>query len=236
MKIKFIVVFLLGFLSLQFLIDQCHELAHCLVAGMVCACHGSKGFSGWTFCPGCKASEKAKALAWLAGPAINYLSIWYGWWSLGPTRSRKEKSLGISFLFASLPLARIVAAMAGGSDETLALRMLFQSPDASNRHLVALGSLLLILALCLPALLRGLRFFKKWEEKLLVFPAFLFLPPWIGKWVSSPQVNQMLTKGWLGEPLFGGIAVVVFIWIVVCALTLFLCLGSMREFLKKGDG
>ena len=211
MKIKFSAVYLLAFLSMLFLIHELHDWAHVFVAQWITGCWGTKAFDSWTFCDLHDISGNIGVLVLLAGPLITYIFIWVAWALLGSTNSSSKKSLGFSMLFASLPFARIFAAARGGSDETSALRQLFQNNDGSNRHIVSLAGLLLIGLLTVPALFRAFKTLHNAKEKWIVFPFFLVAPVLIDYFIMN-GMNKLLAKGVLQENAAPGTPLLVILW------------------------
>jgi hypothetical protein len=212
MKLKLTPIYLVSFLTLVFGIHELHDWAHALTARLVCTCWGTREFDFWTFCPGCTASSGLRALAWLAGPLISYIMIWTSWTLMHPENPLHKKALGFSLLFASLPFLRILAALAGGGDETASLRLLFQHADGSNRHIVALAGLLLVLLLNLPALLRAFRLLPGSQKKIVIYLPFLLLPGYLDNWIVHTGLNKLAAKGILAMEVFPGMSLAVIAW------------------------
>src|ERR1700743_2183719 len=134
MKIKPTPAYIFSFLVLVFLLHELHDWMHVLVARAVCGSWGIRGFDYWEFSPSCTAAPSVQSLAIFAGPLVNYLFLWIGWKKMDRRNSLAAQSLGLSLVFAVLPLPRILAAIVGGGDETSGLRMLFQQAHVGNRH------------------------------------------------------------------------------------------------------
>lgn len=221
MKIKLTPLSLLSFFSLVFLVHELHDWAHAITAWSVCGCWGPRAFDFWDFCSKCAVgSPTLRALAWIAGPLINYILIWVGWGLMHPENSLDKRSLGFALVFATLPFLRLIAALSGGGDETYALRLLFQHPDGGNRHNVALAGLLIVLTLSLPALIRAFLLFPGWLGKLGLFAAFLILPGLIDRWVNQ-GMNHLLTLPYLSHQWITGASVLIVAWFFII-LVLFL--------------
>ncbi len=165
MEIKPRIVPLIAFVSLVFLLHELHDWAHTMAAGGQCHCWAPRSFDSWTLCPNCILDGRQRLLIWLVGPLITYVAIWIGYGLMDPENTLEKRSVGFSLVFAALPLPRIMAVLAGGSDETSAMRQLLEPLDLKHHHLVSLIGLLVVLALTLPALIR----------------AFLMLPGWKGQ-------------------------------------------------------
>jgi hypothetical protein len=214
MNIKYLLVYILVFVALFSVIDQLHEWLHYFMAAAYCGCFGSKILSGWTFCSNSELPSAAKAAVWLTGPLLNYVLMWIGWWLMGKSgRTWKQKSLGLALVFASLPFARLIAALQGGGDETLALRMLFQHADGGNKHLISVAGLLLVFILSVAPVVRAFFLFRSWKERLSCFLLFFLVPPLIDQWLTSEQMYRWLNQGFLKNPVFPGVDILVLAWI-----------------------
>ena len=222
MKVKLTPIYLLGFFSLVFLIHEIHDWAHFILSATYCGCMGYRAFDSWSVCITCATSASAFALATLVGPLVNYIVIWSGWALMHPENPSEKQSIGFSMVFAALPFPRIMGALAGGGDETSALRQLFQRPNGSNHYFVAGAGLLIVLALCLPALIRTFVLVTGWVERIIILPAFLVLPGLVDHWLVSGELNRLLNKGVLDHRMLrGGTQLFVFVWLgVVLALYL----------------
>src|SRR3984957_7064153 len=116
MNLKLTPLYLLSFLILIFLVHELHDWAHTLVARAVCPCWGMRVFDGGDFCSVCFASAGERALASVAGPAVNFIFLWIGWSLLNEDNQLDEQSLGCTIVLACLPLNLLLAATAGGGD------------------------------------------------------------------------------------------------------------------------
>jgi hypothetical protein len=232
MKLKLSPGYILSFLSLVFLVHELHDWAHVISARVICGCWGIRAFDYWTYCSHCDVEKEIQALAWFAGPVVTYLVIWTGWWLMDPRSSPKRKSLGFSLLFSALPFVRILAAAVGGGDETLGLRQVFQQDDGSNRHIVAISGLLLVLVLTVIPLVRALTILPGWLPRVLVFLPFLLFPIYIDRYVVSYCMNKLLAKGFLAETFAGGASMLVVVWFLFLSVLLFLTRKSLPELFK----
>jgi len=222
MKIKLTPSYLLGFFALAFLIHEIHDWAHFILSATYCGCLGSRAFDSWSVCGTCVTSGSALALAILAGPLVNYILIWSGWALMHPENAPEKQSIGFTMVFAALPFPRIMGALAGGGDETWALRQLFQRPNGSNHYFVAAAGVLVVLALCLPALIRVFVLVTGWVQRILILPAFLVLPGLIDHWLVSGELNKLLAQGVLSRQMLrGGTPLFVFVWLLL-VLTLYM--------------
>jgi hypothetical protein len=212
MQLKITFLFLIAFFSLFFLINECHDWVHFLVASTICGCFGTKGFENWTFCNGCSMSTGWLVFTWLSGPLLNYILIWTAWRMMGSRKNSSEKSNGLALLFAANPFARILAAISGGGDETFAMRQVFGSGENGHHHLAATTGLVLVLILTIPPLARAMLLLPGWKAKFLFYPALLYLPIPIDHWVMRNLLNPLLAKGILSTSILPGTPLLVMAW------------------------
>jgi len=233
MKIKLTPVSFLSFFLLVFLIHEFHDWAHFIISASFCGCLGNRAFDFWSTCPICASSTGGLALAILAGPLVNYIVIWTGWGMMHPDNSPERQSMGFSLVFAALPFPRIMGALAGGGDETSALRFLFQRPDKSNHYVIAGAGLLIVTALCLPALIRAFMLIAGWLQRIFWFFAFLVLPGLVDHWLVSGELNRLRINGFLSRQLLrGGTQLIVFVWLAVILVLYLLTRKSLQTLLE----
>jgi hypothetical protein len=235
MKIKFSVAYLIGFLSMLFLIQELHDWAHVSVAEWICGCFGTKAFDSWTFCDHCEASGNILVLAWLAGPALTYLFVWVSWSLMSRRHSSGTRSFGFSLLFAANPFVNVLAAIGGGGDITFSMRMLYQHPDGSNRHIVSIAALLIVLILSVPPIMKAVSLVKGQKEKFLLIPIFLLVPNFIEKLFVSNGMNWLLKQGVFQEEVFAGTPLLVLMWLFILAIALLVTYKSILNFIKKKE-
>lgn len=233
MKVKLTPAYLLAFFSLVFLIHEIHDWAHFILSATYCGCLGNRAFDSWSVCNTCVTSSSAFALATLAGPMVNYIMIWSGWALMHPENTPEKQSVGFSMVFAALPFTRIMASLAGGGDETWALRQLFQRPDGSNHYFVAATGLLIVLALCLPALIRVFVLVTGWVQRVLILPAFLVLPGLVDHWLVGKELNKLMAQGILARQMLrGGTQLFVFVWLIVILIVYLLSRRGLENVLE----
>jgi len=233
MKIKLTPLYLLAFFALTFLIHEIHDWAHYIFSASYCGCLGSRAFDSWGVCNTCSTSVSGYALATLAGPLINYIVIWSGWALMHPENPPEKQSIGFSLVFAALPFPRIMGALAGGGDETSALRQLFQRPDGINHYIVAGAGLLFVLLLTLPALIRTFLLITGWTQRLFLFPAFLVLPGLADHWLVSGELNHLMANGFLARQILrGGAQLFLFVWLSMLLLIYFLTRKNIERVLE----
>jgi hypothetical protein len=126
-----------------------------------------------------------------------------------------------------------MGALAGGGDETWALRQLFQHPNGSNHYFVAAAGVLIVLALCLPALIRAFILVTGWVQRILILPAFLVLPGLADHWLVSGELNKLLAQGVFARQILrGGTQLFVFVWLAVVLLLYLLNRKSLENVLE----
>jgi hypothetical protein len=235
MKIKFSATYLLAFLSMLFLIQELHDWAHVFASEWICGCFGTKTFDNWTPCDNCEATGKILVLSILAGPALTYILVWIAWSLMSRRHSAGTKSFGFTLLFAANPFINILASIGGGGDITEAMRRLYQNPDASNRHLVSISALMIVLILTVPPILKAISMIKGVKERLILIPAFLLLPNFIEKLFVSKGMNWLLSQGLFQEDVFAGTSLLAVMWLFVLAIVLLICYKSIMDFVKKKE-
>jgi hypothetical protein len=212
MEIKPRLVPLIAFFSLVFLLHELHDWAHAMAAGGQCHCWAPRSFDSWTICPNCILDGRQRLLIWIVGPLITYIALWSGWRLMNVDNPLERRSTGFCLVFAALPFMRIMAALAGGGDETLAMRQLLEPLDLKHHHLVSIIGLLFVLALTLPALIRAFLMMPGWRGKLLVFPLMLVLPGYIDRWVVHDGMNKLQDTGFLTHMVVTGLHLIVVVW------------------------
>jgi hypothetical protein len=208
MKLNFSIKWLLAFLALIFLIIECHDWFHVAMARILCGCWGNKGFEDWKICSSCVLGKGELVAIGMIGPLLNYILIWTGWFFMESTQPPTRKSLSFFLLYASNPLPSILAAKSGGTDETNAFRTLFQDTHGSNHYGVALSSLIMILILTIPPLIRSIGLIKGLATRAILIPLFPMFHV-SDRWIIQGALAKMLHEGILSGMLFGDKLVVI---------------------------
>jgi hypothetical protein len=234
MKIKLTPVNLLCFFSLVFLIHEIHDWAHFITANAFCGCLGFRAFDRWATCDVCStASPTGFAMAGLAGPLVNYLAMWTGWGLMQAENPPEKQSIGFCLVYAALPLPKIMAALAGGGDETASFRLLFQHPGGSNHYFVAAAGLLVVVLLCLPPLIRTFMIVTGWVQRAILLPAFFVLPALADHWLVGGQMNKLLNSGVMSRPILrGGTQLLVVVWLALLLVVYLLSRKSQETLLE----
>jgi len=196
----------IALLLLCIVVQEAHEIAHMLTDHLLQGCGGTRYFLYWQLCE--TGDAKKVAITALAGPFVNFILLFYGYVLLGKTKSRQQKSRGITIIMATLPLQRLQAFVFRGSDEITAFKKLM-SPAEPFKGAALIAGLLLILLFLVPALYRA---FKNLEGKnqwlnmlaLLVVPFIVALAcqhfgaiASVRTFLLSPT-HVLWTPSWLG--------------------------------------
>ena len=235
MKIKLSLQYFIAFFTLVFLVHEIHDWAHVLVARAFCGCWGTRAFDSWTPCVSCLHGGRGVIPATIAGPAVNYIIIWWGLALMFPEEPPQRQSLGFSLIMAALPLPRILGACSGGGDETSTMRQLFQHPGGSNPYIVAAAGLLIVLLLNIPALVRIFFLMPKWWGKLLVLPAFLVIPPMVDHWLVSVELNKLLAEGMFSRLIMRGVPQAIVFWLFFLIVIFLLTCRSLVSFFDYAE-
>lgn len=187
----------LGFFCLCALMGISHELAHHAAGFAICGDWGYKTFNSFALAAGCKeAHPDTYWLATLAGPVLfNYVPMWIGFF-LMMRPAAGARLFGLSLVFSTIPIMRIVFSALGANDEPWMVRHLFgKDPVAFWLMNVA------IWALTFPPLIlawrrMGNRF--RFGVYLLFFvgvPAFVFV--FVGLFLEKLILEDVILSGTL---------------------------------------
>jgi len=128
-----------------------------------------------------------------------------------------------------------LAAAGGGGDITEAMRKLYQKPDGSNHFVVSISSLIIVLILTIPPILRAINMIKGVKEKLILIPLFLLVPNLLEKLFVSKGMNWLLDQGFFQEEVFAGTPLLVVMWLFFLAIILLITYSSITNFVKKKE-
>jgi hypothetical protein len=210
MKLKLTLIYILSFFCLYFFIMELHEWAHTAAAALVSGGWGPRGFDRWQFDESSHVSisNGQRALANFAGPLVNFLAIWIGWRKMGNYENLAEQSFGCSLVLASSPVAMLIAAITGGGDLTIGLKLLFAHQDNIHHHLMSIIGLVIMLIICIPPLVKVFTLLPSWSGRFIFFPLILFAPSYVHKWVTKGLDGLLLRF----EPDEGRAYVWVLVW------------------------
>lgn len=227
MNLKLHPLYLIAFLSLVFLVHECHDWVHVLVTRVACHCWPVRTFGSWLICGSPSTGEHA--LITIAGPLINIILFWAGWSLLDAENSAEEHSLGVALIFAALPLDYLIAAFTGGGDITDFIRLIQRHGPLSNHSLATKIGLVVGLLVVLPGLIRAFLRLPGYKGKLFAFPLFFLLPGWLDK-IWNRQLNRWLiapdTTQWHAYTLVG-------IWFGVLVVCFFLTRRYLKGLIRE---
>lgn len=118
--------YLAAYFCLAALLGIGHELAHHVAGFAVCGDWGHKTFNSFRLAEGCReANPDTFWLATLAGPVLfNYLPMWVGFLMMRRPDAG-TRLFGLTLVFATIPIMRIVFSLLGANDEPWMVRLLF---------------------------------------------------------------------------------------------------------------
>ena len=205
--------YILAFLALTFVLHEGHELAHTVTGRLICGCWGQRDFNIWTTCENC--NSKWLILSGIAGPVFTFAVLWFGAWLLRDKNKARQKMLGFSLVFASIPVGRLINPLFGGGDEVQALDTWLNNWDLSR-----ILTVVLVVLLCIYPLIKAYRFVSN-KRKLWLFLAFLLLPFVIDLLVVLGLMNTLLNAGLLSMYWVLGSPALVTVW-TICVCLLFI--------------
>ncbi len=216
--------YLLAFFCLGTLLGIGHEFAHHFAGFLICGEWGYKTFNSFELAPGCAAEHPGTAwLATLAGPvSCNYLPMWVG---VRKTlkASRGEKLFGVSLIFASVPLLRIVPNLYGANDESWIIGQLFGS--SASAHWVMN---ITIWAITIPALVMAWRTIGN-RRPFLVYALLLVVVPGIVAILFGGVLEPLILGGRVFRGTFIGIPYLVWIAEVLATVGYWRLKGYLRD-------
>ena len=196
----------IAFLALLFLMHEAHEIAHTAIGRLLCGCWGERDFNVWGLCDTCAVSQDVGFIATLAGPLFSFLMMWWGASLLKNTNTSTQKSMGYALIFANLPFARILTAVAmGGGDEVYTLKYFMENDTLAW----ILGSALIIL-ICAYPLYKAYTAITK--RRLLWFLLFFIAPTFIDFLLVLGGLNTLLSNGVLASYWILGSPILVTVW------------------------
>jgi hypothetical protein len=118
--------YLTAFVCLAAILGIGHELAHHVTGFLICGEWGYKTFNSFVLAEGCRQQHPSTFwLATLTGPVLfNYLPMWIGYWQMRRP-DPGAKLFGLTLVFATIPVMRIVFSALGANDEPWIIRLHF---------------------------------------------------------------------------------------------------------------
>lgn len=163
---------------------QGHEFTHHLVTRITCGAWGTMDLMAYEAAPGCEyPAHRASLLGLAAGPAVNYTLMIVG--GILAWRSRRFALLGVSLVFAALPIGRLLTLFGSGDEILLGQYLVARGPVGIwTARLVGLAIILPAFAAAWGAMA------TRW--RWLVF-AGLFLLPLLALGGVAAWINPMLS-------------------------------------------
>jgi hypothetical protein len=159
--------------------------------------------------------------------------MWWAWKWMN-REAVEKKAAGLTLLFATMPLARILAALGGGGDETFAMRLFFGQGSASASHGPAIAGLLLVLILTLPPLVKAFFVVPGLAGKALLFPILLYLPMLIDRLVIHQLLVPQLARGTMAREILPGVPVMVMAWGLLWLVLFLISRRYLSTILRRG--
>jgi hypothetical protein len=216
MNIKIKPPYLIGFLSLVFLMHELHEIVHTSIGRAICGCWGQRDFNVWGLCDGCEKEHPIALLATFAGPIFTFFMIWWGASLLKSTNTDEQKSLGFSLVFANIPFARIFTACLGGGDEAFGLNKMLHNHRLSSIIALVFSLLMTVYPLMLAYKAIGNR------HRFWLFVLFFLAPMFVDLLVVLGLMNNLLSGGVLSNYWILGSPVLVTVWTAAVVTTFLL--------------
>lgn len=199
MRVQLTAKYLLAFVCLAAILGIGHELAHHVTGFVICGEWGYKTFNSFKLAAGCPQHHPATFwLATLAGPVLfNYIPIWIGFFHMRRADAG-SKLFGMTLVFATIPIMRIVFSVLHANDEPWIVRHLFgDSPLAFWLMNVA------IWLLTLPPLILAWRTIQNRHRAFLFLFYLLALPVFVFFVVGIVLENMIVKQHILSDTLWG---------------------------------
>lgn len=190
---RYIAAFLLAAFVLG---GQGHEFTHHLVTRLTCGAWGTMDLMAYEAAPGCEyPAHRASLLGLAAGPAVNYSLMIAG--GILAWRSRRFALLGVSLVFAALPIGRLLTLFGSGDEILLGQYLVARGPVGIwTARLVGLAIILPAFAAAWSAIANR----RRW----LVFAGLFLLPLLVlggaAAWINPSLSGDGMTRV-IGLPL-----------------------------------
>ncbi|MFC4636113.1 hypothetical protein ACFO3O_19560 [Dokdonia ponticola] len=195
-----------AFLALLFIMHEAHEIVHTSIGRLLCGCWGQRDFNAWGLCDTCAVSQDLGFMATLAGPLFSFSMMWWGVSLLKQTNTSSQKSVGYALVFANLPFARILTAVAmGGGDEVYTLKYFMDNDTLAW----ILGSILIVFV-CTYPLYKA--YITPTKRRFLWFLLFFIAPTFIDVFIVLGGMNTLLNMGVLDTYWILGSPILVTLW------------------------
>ena len=191
--------YLLAFICLSAILGIGHELGHHVVGFITCGAWGYKTFNSFRLAEGCAQRHPSTYwLATLAGPVLfNYLPMCVGFFRMRRPDAG-SKLFGLSLVFATIPILRIVFSALHANDEPWIVRLLF------GRSAVAFWTMNVAIWLVTgPPLVLAWKTIQRRHRLLLFLFYMLGLPIFVFLLVGLVLENLVTKQHFLADTLWG---------------------------------
>jgi hypothetical protein len=191
--------YLLAFVYLAAILGIGHELAHHVAGFLICGAWGYKTFNAFYLAKGCEQNHPNTFwVATLVGPLLlNYLPMWIGF-----LRMRRpdagSKLFGLTLVFATIPIFRIVFSALHANDEPWVIRQLF-----GHSQLAFWLMNIAIWLVTLPPLILAWQTIQNRHRFLLFLFYLLALPVFVFVVVGLVLENMIVKQHILSDTLWG---------------------------------
>ncbi len=199
MRVQLTPKYLLAFFCLAGMLGIGHELAHHIAGFLICGDWGYKTFNSFTLVAGCRQNHPDTYwLATLAGPVLfNYIPMWIGFMRMRRADAG-SKLFGLTLVFATIPIMRIVFSVLGANDEPWMIRHLF-----GDSQLAFWLMNVAIWLLTFPPLILAWKTIRNRHRFLLFLFYLLALPVFVFFVVGIVLENMIVKQHILSDTLWG---------------------------------
>ncbi len=199
MRVQLTPKYLLAFFCLAAILGIGHELAHHVTGFLICGAWGYKSFNSFTLAAGCEQNHPSTSwLATLAGPLVfNYIPMWIGFFRMRRSDAG-SKLFGLTLVFATIPIMRIVFSALHANDEPWMIGHLF------GRSQLAFWLMnVAIWLLTFPPMILAWRTIENRHRFLLFMFYLLALPVFVFFVVGIVLENMIVKQHILSDTLWG---------------------------------
>lgn len=199
MRIELTRHYLLAFVCLAAILGIGHELAHHVAGFLICGAWGYKTFNSFDLAPGCEQNHPDTYwLATLAGPVLfNYLPMWIGFVHMRRA-DIGSKLFGLTLVFATIPVFRIVFSALRANDEPWMIWHLF-----GDSQLAFWLMNVAIWLLTIPPMILAWKTIQNSHRFLLFMFYLLALPVFVGVVIGLVLENMIVKQHILSDTLWG---------------------------------
>jgi hypothetical protein len=199
MRVQLTPKYLFAFLCLAAILGIGHELAHHVTGFLICGEWGYKTFNSFSLAPGCSQQHPSTFwLATLAGPVVfNYIPIWIGFFCMRRADAG-SKLFGLTLVFATIPIMRIVFSALHANDEPWVIHHLF-----GNSHVAFWLMNVAIWLLTVPPMILAWKTIQNRHRFVLFLFYLLALPVFVFFFVGIVLENMIVKQHILSNTLWG---------------------------------